>query len=81
MGSSWNMLIQMNRSGLTAKLQWGKFEVNTRLCTLQMSGSKLESFLALRLKYSWINFKCGLKYSETWLIWKPSRSTSALAAF
>ena len=48
MGSSWSMLIQMNRSGLTAKLRWGKFEVNMRLCTLQMSGSKLESFLALR---------------------------------
>ena len=48
MGSSWSMLIQMNRSGLTAKLPWGKFEVNMRLCTLQMSGSKLESFLALR---------------------------------
>ena len=81
MGSSWSMLIQMNRSGLTAKLRWGKFEVNMRLCTLQMSGSKLESFLALSKKYSWINFKCGLKYSETWLIRKPSRCTSALAAF
>ena len=37
---NWNMSIQMNHSGLTARLQWVKYEENMRLFTLQMSGSK-----------------------------------------
>ena len=37
---NWSMSIQMNRSGLTVRLQWVKCEANTSLFTLQMSGSK-----------------------------------------
>ena len=40
---NWSMSIQMNHSGLIARLQWVKFEENMRLFTLQMSGSKYAS--------------------------------------